>query len=1783
MRGMKNNLENKDMFDIISLKTRTNEPVETEIKKVSAKVTPPSLGKSFPPVSMISGPTGSGKTYTITKDLIRHLKGPVSKDITVVALSSKEAVSIMSEEIRKSVNDEEHLKKLCVYISGSSYSTKGFIVLSEEAKDGKGKNKNKTYTPPRVILTTQAYLKKRGDSSFMYMFHLDLLWFRNEQNYKIDLIIDEGHLFLNSLTWSYKVGGLYFDHYDLGNSIIERPLKGVKNLNQVSEKVSRTMQYKETPHVFTVDMESKNPVVKWDIGVSPGQHRSLFPKLNDPSHIVKHLNMEYEFIENTSFKSDQIMDLGYKYALSVKSTFAKEILTNFCKRQSVNLISFTDYDYSSAMSELISCTPYFVKTTNIGDEAHDGEPRKAQISGYDFYTLTLILSLFDNVTLTSASFTNQHYLAWEPLGLKISKEVLPIRDNLKDDYGCFLVNNKKMTMNNFKDSSLLGPILHFSHNKKESESLASKFFKDPILRHQFASLEKVYRKTYEKLDTYDTPGNTGDKVYLLSYWGSSLSTGVNLPDLNVCCVDLKHSIPFVFIPMDLIKSDTDLLSYIEESLCESVIQMLSRICRNHGDSFKILILNRANQSESGKGLIDELMSYKRFASKFKKFKVYKDIKFSKPTLSYLENLIKNNIPLKRIPSDGLEMNSIDSDLVDYLQDLDHDTSQSLVNTVTKSQSSVKFMVKNSTKSTDLGWIQEFDMLNHYAVKLTISQHGFHFLFLNLDDNKTVSVNLTEHSDLSQEYSKLKDILQKDTVLFGFNSNILEGPVLSYLMLQNELNLNIKDALSKCEDLLTKEKVSLKSVENRVQAFIDLRVMCKQHNRITLDEVASQLNYHYLPDYTIVENELTSDVIEERNEHSVNILNRLQSDLFSEDNVLTYNSFLNMLKRNFDYKPTFDQALRGYISTPTKKWTSQYIPALNLNSYKSPSSEADHRLKTYDIISYIEKVPWHDTTIKDKLIAYYANDSFYVFPQTSGFRDANKKEVALNLIFNNSGLSLKIGSGGCHSKIENTIVKEDPDVKMFDMDIQGFYGWVLYHFELLKGKPEQRLLNHAYESRLKALKENDHHSATSHKFMINSISGNLALSYSPLYNIQARFDLIQLSQVIVCNWIDSLIKNNCSVFAVNTDGLIFTIPKNISTDFIDDWALSIGVTIKTSGLEWFSAKGGQISKMSLEGIFSGSGMNFDRSITPFTSFKYNKPLILKDILEGKTFSSGYLSAEELRKFIYTAATQNPLNPLFLQDETSEDMKKIKYVRYVIGRNTKLNLMKKMANGHKVIHNSIIYLNSYKEIRYEDLDLEHYQNMALSEINTIGDNLTHSVSLRANQDIPTKNENTIDTEKHNSELKKAFESFHQNVDLVPVRDGGKFLRGKLKDNIINSWDNSFNYEALAVVINANRYFIIDVDDSQMLPDVIRTYLLSNYDKLCVCYHSKEDLDFEEVLNSLPFKLIFKCDPGIVRQMKPLISNYEQIKIEIAFNRAFSFFGHHRKKESKYKLLGGVDLNNMQFPGKELIDLLFEKMPIDSFRIAKDNKFSLKGISLEKMRRLMKSFQEKHGGEKVLGKEDNSESLVSNCPNKHLHSSGKSHAREFSIKYYLKSTTAVAGCFHMSCKESNSKLLEDFFSSEDKPTSEGLKIIPISEGLKTIPIFEGLKTIPIPEELKITPIRAISIKTSSDASTKQSIKHRELKDELDSLLNTVNPDRNKINSLRSNMRYYEKLKVESKDLGVSYNDINTKQLTKYQNLKTELDSLCLTKDPDKSKINSLRSNIRYYEKGLKLSSDY
>ena len=175
--------------------------------------------------------------------------------------------------------------------------------------------------------------------------------------------------------------------------------------------------------------------------------------------------------------------------------------------------------------------------------------------------------------------------------------------------------------------------------------------KDKNTRKNVAEFESLYRNEYVMKSSSNLPTLVEQKDLNLSHIGSSLSTGTNLQQLNIASIDAIHHIPYVFIPKKSIVEVSLLKEYINKSICEKILQGFARICREVGDQFKILVLNRATLSnlktvESLSPIVDSLLTYENFQEKFKKFKIFTmNGRMTKDIIMYLKDLMSKNQPL----------------------------------------------------------------------------------------------------------------------------------------------------------------------------------------------------------------------------------------------------------------------------------------------------------------------------------------------------------------------------------------------------------------------------------------------------------------------------------------------------------------------------------------------------------------------------------------------------------------------------------------------------------------------------------------------------------------------------------------------------------------------------------------------------------------------------------------------------------------------------------------------------------------------------------------------------------------------------------------------------------------------------------------------------------------------------------------------------------------------------------------------------------------------------------
>lgn len=285
--------------------------------------------------------------------------------------------------------------------------------------------------------------------------------------------------------------------------------------------------------------------------------------------------------------------------------------------------SIAGVQYESAIQRLFSGSPYFIKTTRFMD-INKPDEGLSFFSGIDTESILILMNIFENLTFLSASFTPEHKILFDWLNISITFEEMPA-PSFQKDRGVILIKNISITPQELFKLSKIGNLLHFSTSKKKAGNLEMKCNRISEIRPHVAVFDHIYRKEYVRSTMSHFSTEVGQKRINLSYVGSTLSTGVDLPEFNLSSVDLPHHIPFVFIPESFIKDSKEIKRYISEQISTKIIQALSRVCRNK-EQFKILVLNRFQiKYKDGEDTIvlrHDVLKNISFQNKFENFKRY---------------------------------------------------------------------------------------------------------------------------------------------------------------------------------------------------------------------------------------------------------------------------------------------------------------------------------------------------------------------------------------------------------------------------------------------------------------------------------------------------------------------------------------------------------------------------------------------------------------------------------------------------------------------------------------------------------------------------------------------------------------------------------------------------------------------------------------------------------------------------------------------------------------------------------------------------------------------------------------------------------------------------------------------------------------------------------------------------------------------------------------------------------------------------------------------------------
>jgi len=1037
-----------------------------------------------------------------------------------------------------------------------------------------------------------------------------------------------------------------------------------------------------------------------------------------------------------------------------------------CEKFNINILDIQNYQYSQLMNEFSTISPYFIKTSKYANAKYNNIFLNSYISGYDGYSLFLISSIFNEIELWSASFMKYHIHIFNWLNIKVKHVKLPLKKNMKkNDFGCIIINENALTVTQLNTLSKLGDIMHFSQNKTEFSNLAKRLFNNQDTRFKFVAFDNVYKSEYKEYKIKSITKNLNvshAKSIYLSYLNSQLSTEVNLQAFTIWSVDIKHSIFFPFLSFDDIKSDNDFKQYIFNQIIENAIQKFSIFSRNKGDSFKFFLLNRVFGTETLQRTLKDLLSYKTFEKKFKYFKMYIDVPITQLTMSYLHHLKKKNKFI--IVNEYLNETPkpIRYDIIKYIQTLKTEVQNKLMKKITRKEYNIKSILKKNKILIESDWIKQFKKFKYYTIKIHITESSIYITCLSINTNKIINIHLKLSNQPKKniaEFHKLKNILKNDTILLGFNSKKFEAPILNYLIKQKIIY--VKSCLDYIKSIKKKNKIGTFYLDKTIFKFIDLRSMCKPKCILSLNHIGSQLNYHTLPEYYNLNNKTTTITTEDiKNNlcHSAQIIKELYLNLFQYNELLIYDAYVEAINYILNLKYNFKTILDCFTLNPTQKWSNLHYFGLNLKISKISNTE----LKTDKILKYIDLLDWNNQELVNELKTYYTQ-FFDNYKKNTIFKNNRKYELSLKI----NNLHLNVKNGGIHSNHSTDIFIDNTQNIIWDIRIESFHASVLYNLKLLKDISIQPLFTYLYIEWRKAFENNDYHKVKAFKNILTTLSGNLASSWSPLYNMQIRFDLIQISQIIICHLIDTLFQNKCEIYGVNIDGLIITSKSKEILNCLNIWANEMNFKLKINELKWFCIKSNKITKLTIQNTCLRNGLNLDENINFNTSFRFNKPGIIKDIIQGIKFDREQIvSRDELKKFIFTV--RSTVKETFILKSLKEH-KKIIFLRYIIGNKTDIVVLKKLKNTEKKIHDNIIPLNKFQMIKYKDLNLEFYENLATNEISKNINNLNIKTTVKKKD---------ISNERDIIELKQHFQKFKKNADFVPVRKSGKFMSVRYK---------------------------------------------------------------------------------------------------------------------------------------------------------------------------------------------------------------------------------------------------------------------------------------------------------------------------------------------------------------------------------------------------------------------
>lgn len=433
---------------------------------------------------------------------------------------------------------------------------------------------------------------------------------------------------------------------------------------------------------------------------------------------------------------------------------------------------------------------------------------------------------------------------------------------------------------------------------------------------------------------------------------------------------------------------------------------------------------------------------------------------------------------------------------------------------------------------------------------------------NSETGQVKAYELSHRKDnIVKEATAMVNLFKDDKYLFcGYNNIHYDNPIMNFII--ENIGSMPNNYQKVCDRIyrLSQQIVTSETSESWKQwkyatkfATLDLLTMLfSQKLRVGLKEMQVTMRYHNVQEY---EGDFDSWLPDDE------IDTMLAYNLNDVDSTL---ELLNRCKKDIDLRIGIQQEYgvdvlsKDGMSIGTEILKIKYLEKTKKQWYqikdlRSPCDEIELSKVIFPFIQY-------ETPVLQDLLKEMKQQTV----------SAGRKGYEKHFLLDN--VEVTVGVGGIHTKNEPEAIIPKEDELLLDSDVNSLYPSLIISYSLVPqhlGKEFLEIYGQVREERLAAKRAHQDVKNTTLKLALNGATGNYQNQYSWLYDPMAVMKIRINGQLLLLMLTEMLLKAGARLKQLNTDGILYTIPKSVDCQTIlKQWEEKTKLTLETEEYEAF---------------------------------------------------------------------------------------------------------------------------------------------------------------------------------------------------------------------------------------------------------------------------------------------------------------------------------------------------------------------------------------------------------------------------------------------------------------------------------------------------------------------------------------------------------------------------------------------------------------------------------------